>query len=87
MISLSPRRIAIDTVTYEAIELQYTDITKEDVVRYMGENPPPIYAYEVGKYTMDDFINDLHASGVYSIPLDAPQEMVEYIENLLNDLI
>lgn len=118
MISLSPRRIAIDTVTYDAIELQYTGITEVEVRKYVEDNPPPgigicttcvnlkwdqlnwMYGcdenLDIGcnkpcsswisrYYTMDDFINDLHALGVYSIPMDTPQEMVEYIENLLFD--
>lgn len=88
MISLSPRRIAINTVDYNAIELQYTGITEEDVRNYMADNPVPCgYKWAPDYYTMNDFINDLHASGVFSIPMDTPQEMVSYIEDILNDLI
>lgn len=121
MISLSPRRIAIFTATFNPVELKYTRINEKDVRKYMKKNPPPDYnscdycinrewdmkqwahtcnagieycgkedpcsRYISTLYTMEDFINDLHASGAFNIPNDTPQEMVSYIEDLLGDLI
>jgi len=87
MISLSARRVAINTCTYDAIELRYTGITEVMVRNYLKDNPSPAMKILVDCYDIEDFISDLHSSGIYSIPLDTPQVVVDYIEDLLNDLV
>ena len=83
MIRIKNVMLVYDSVTMSAIEPNYLQITKDELIEYMETFPMPKDA----KYSQDDFIHDISEStGFYSLPDGVKKETVEYIEDTLNDL-
>jgi hypothetical protein len=83
-IRIEEKIIAYDSITCGAIDPSYLGIKKEEIEKYLSENPMP----KDGMYTAEDLIHDLTCSeGVYMLPKGIKEETIDYIEELLNDLI
>jgi len=75
---------AIEDSFFTAIDPIYLDIAEEDILNYIEKHPMP----EDPVYSKDDLIYDLvYSSGMYTLPEDTSEEMIEYIEKLLNYLV
>lgn len=62
---------------------EFYDITKDDILEYLRQNPMP----EDPEYNKEYLIHDLISSeGIFVLP-DVKEETVAYIEKLINDLI
>ena len=83
MIRIEKVMLVYDSITGLAIEPNYLQITKDELIDYMKAYPMPRDA----KYSQKDFIHDItQSSGFYSLPNGVKKETVEYIEDTLNDL-
>jgi len=83
-IRIEEKIITYDSITCEAIDPSYLGIRKEEIEKYLSENPMP----EDKMYTAGDLMHDLACSeGVYTFPKGIKEETIEYIEELLNDFI
>jgi len=84
MIRIEEKLVAYDSMTYEAINPEYLGLTEEEIRKYMKKNPMP----KDPTYTPEDLIQDLtNSSGMYTLPKTVRPETIEYVENLLNNLI
>lgn len=84
MIRIENVMLVYDSITGLAIEPNYLEIAKDDLVDYIKENPMPKDA----KYSQEDFIYDvIHSSGFYSLPSGVKEKTVEYVADVLNDFI
>ena len=76
--------IAIESVTCTAYDPEYNRIDKEELDRYLQEHPFP----KDDVYSEEDLRNDLlYSSGVYILPRGVKTETIDYIEDLLNELV
>lgn len=84
MIHIRKGYYAINTFNYEGINPEYLNIDENELIRYLEEHPMP----EDSAYTRDDLVNDLTvSSGLYTLPDGIKQETIDYIEELLNELV
>jgi len=83
-IKIEKKIVAYSSIDNEAFDPAYMSITREAVVDYIKNNPVP----KDDNYTVGNIINDLtESSGMYCLPASTSQEMVDYIEEMLNYLI
>ena len=83
-IRIERKLVCYESVTMEAINPQFHNISKEKIIRYMKNNPMP----NDPAYSKEDLILDLTQSqGMYTLPNNVRQETIEYIENLLNTIL
>ena len=84
MIRIENKLIAYDSVTMTAIEPQYLGITEKEIIEYMKDHPMP----EDPLYCPQELIADLTGSeGMYILPAGIKEETIQYIEDLLNQLM
>ena len=84
MIKIARKMIAYNSYTMDTINPEYLYLKKEDIVGYEQQNPYPNDA----AYSFEDLLHDLtNSSGMLNFPSNIKQETIEYIEDLLNELI
>jgi len=76
--------IAMETITSTAYDPEYNRVDREELDRYLKENPFP----KDDAYSEEDLRSDLlHSSGAYTLPKGVQMETKAYIEDLLNELV
>lgn len=76
--------LVYESITGIGIEPEYLSITREDVEKYMKNNPMS----EDSAYTKEELIEDLTmSSGFYVLPEDTKEETRDYVAEMLNELI
>jgi len=75
----------IDSVTCTGYDPEYNRVNEDELNEYLGKHPFP---KDPTNYSVEDLKNDLlHSSGLYTLPKGVRKKTVEYIEDLLNELI
>jgi hypothetical protein len=74
----------IDSVTCTGYDPEYNRVDEGELNKYLKEHPFP----KDPNYSIEDLKNDLlYSSGLYTLPRGVKEKTVEYIEDLLNELI
>jgi len=74
----------IDSVTCDGYDPEYNRVDENELNDYLKKHPFP----KDPNYSVDDLKNDLlFSSGLYTLPNGVKEETVEYIEDLLNELV
>lgn len=83
-IRVEVKKIVYESTTCEAIDPQYLGITKEQVEKYLKENPMP----DDPAYSKESMIGDVtNSSGIYTLPMDTKEETDDFIATMLNALL
>jgi len=83
-IRIEKKLVVYESVTMEAINPKYLNISKEQILDYMEKHPMP----EDPAYSKEDLILDLTESdGMYTLPDNIKQETIEYIRDMLNSIL
>lgn len=78
------RMVVFDSITMNVIDPSDLMIDEDELKKYLEENKFP----EDKEYSEDEFVSDMiHSSGLYSIPIKAKKETVDFIVECLNKLI
>lgn len=78
------RMVVFDSTTQNSFDPSDQMIDEDELKRYLEENKYP----EDPEYTEKEFVSDMiHSSGLYSIPMGAKPETVDFIVECLNKLI
>ena len=76
--------LVYESNTSTALDPEYLSITEDDIYEYMKENKMP----EDPAYSKSDLILDLtKSSGFYQLPDEIKKETINYIVDMLNDLV
>ncbi|MCK4339656.1 MAG: hypothetical protein KAW87_06695 [Candidatus Cloacimonetes bacterium] len=85
-IRIERKIIAFYSCTMEPINPEYLSITKYKIRKYINE-----YQREIPddpNYSIEDMVHDLtNSSGMYTLPFDTSKAMIEFVEELLNELV
>ena len=74
----------VESTTFTPFEPQYNRINEKDLDDYIQQHPFP----NDPVYSVADLKNDLlFSEGLYILPKGVSQEMIKYIEDLLNHFI
>jgi len=76
--------LVYEDTTNIAIDPEYLSISEDDILEYMKEHEMP----EDPVYSKSDLILDLtRSSGFYELPDGIKQETINYITDMLNELM
>lgn len=75
--------VVYESVTMKSTNPEFLSIDKEDIMKYMKNNPMPAD----NEYSEVDLVYDITiSSGMWSLPDNILSETRKYIEELLNEL-
>ena len=76
--------IVLENTTWNTLDPEYAIVNEEVLNAYLKENPMP----KDPEYSEEDLKNDLlHSSGALTFPLSLRKETIEYIQDLLNEIV
>lgn len=83
-IRIENKVVVYESVSMEAFNPEYNRIKAEKIKEYLKKHPMP----EDPEYSSDDLIYDLaESSGMYTLPDGVKPETMEYVSDLLSELL